>query len=83
MIVKCANPACSAPFQYLRDGKLFHMDFSSSPHGSKLVGRAKPAQRVENYWLCGPCSTSHTVVMRGGKVKTIPLQATAFKAAAS
>jgi len=83
MISKCANPACSVPFQYLRRGKLFHMELNASPHGPKLVGSAEPAPRVEHYWLCGPCSTSHTVVMRGGKVKTIPLQATAFKAAAS
>ena len=30
MLSKCANPLCSAPFQYLRDGKVFQVELDSS-----------------------------------------------------
>jgi hypothetical protein len=85
MIAKCANPACSVPFHYLRDGKLFRMEFDPdrSPSGPKLVGSAKPARRIEHFWLCGPCSAKLTVVMAGGQVKTIPLAPFAFRRAAA
>ena len=28
MISKCANPNCSTPFHYLRDGKVFRVDLN-------------------------------------------------------
>ena len=82
MISKCANPACSVPFQYLRDGKLFRMEFRPPAHGPKMMGSAKSA-KIEHYWLCGPCSSSYTMVMRGGQAKAVPLQPALFKAAAA
>ena len=83
MIAKCANPACSVPFHYLRDGKLFRMESRSAPFGPKLAGGARPSRKIEHFWLCGPCSTTLTVVMSGGQVKTVPLEPVAFKVAAA
>src|SRR5438067_10373352 len=30
MLSKCANPLCSVPFQYLRDGKVFQVELDES-----------------------------------------------------
>ncbi len=83
MITKCANPACSVPFHYLRDGKLFRMEFGSGPSGPTLTGSPKPARRIEHFWLCGPCSTTLTLVMSGGQLKTVSLEPGAFVRAAA
>jgi hypothetical protein len=62
MLSKCANPACSTPLIYLREGKIFMMDQNSAaqvrPQGPVLV---KPGNRVEHFWLCGPCSVQLTI----------------------
>jgi len=49
MLGKCSNPSCSAPFRYLRDGKLFRLE--ADP---KL--RARRPNRLEYFWLCDGCS---------------------------
>ena len=59
MLSKCANPACSRPFRYLRDGKLFEID--STQMEKPLTGK-KPVRHVEFFWLCGDCSAELTVV---------------------
>ena len=70
MVSKCANPACSTPFHYLREGKVFRIEVEVAPpiaaeetvelsDGNKvpfLVERPKAARKVEHFWLCGPCS---------------------------
>lgn len=88
MLSKCANPQCSASFQYLREGKLFQIDSESADgrHGGpQLVDGKRPTRRIEYFWLCGPCSSSMTLAYEKGKgVVTVPLQkAAAFRAAAS
>ncbi len=73
MLSKCANPACSQPFRYLRDGKLFEIEtrVGSDP----AVGERKPGRRVEFFWLCGQCSTELTVINdKDQGVITIPIQ---------
>ena len=87
MLSKCANPACSTPFRYLRDGKLFEIE-TKSPAGENETGTKKHSRRVEFYWLCGECSSELTVVQDQSKgVITVPiLEATPFlvrRAAAS
>ena len=63
MLSKCANPACSTPLIYLREGKIFMLEHGFQPQvrpeGPMLV---KPGARVEHFWLCGPCSTQLTIV---------------------
>jgi hypothetical protein len=68
MLSKCANPSCSTPLIYLREGKLFAVQpagrtklshLKLAPHGPIL---ASPSNRVEHFWLCGPCSERLTLV---------------------
>jgi hypothetical protein len=49
MLGKCSNPSCSAPFRYLRDGKLFRLE--SDPR----LRTSKP-NKLEYFWLCDHCS---------------------------
>jgi hypothetical protein len=62
MINKCANPSCSTPLVYLREGKIFMVETPSQPGvvGSTPIG-PKGQARVEHFWLCGPCSLSMTL----------------------
>lgn len=76
MLTKCANPSCSTPLIYLREGKIFKMDSSAkaanNPAGPALV---KPGERIEHFWLCGPCSKRLTLVYhpeRGPQVEPKP-----------
>jgi len=59
MLSKCLNPACSTPFRYFRDGRIFNIEIASS----KSDGRAR---RRELFWLCGTCSTTMKVTVRDG-----------------
>lgn len=62
MLSKCANPSCNAPFQYLREGRLFKFDQQQVEHaGPRLVTSKKPVRRVEHFWLCADCATRLTV----------------------
>jgi hypothetical protein len=63
MLSKCANPSCSKQFIYLREGKLFVMEHTAKTR-LKLQGPvlAKPASRLEHFWLCGSCSESLTLI---------------------
>ena len=80
MLSKCANPACTTPFHYLRDGRLFQMETGVGP---QLVGSKKPQAKVEYFWLCSRCSAEITLSYERGKgVTTVPLAARR-KAAAS
>ena len=64
MLAKCANPTCSTPLIYLREGKVFMVE---NPADQKIrlqgpiLAKPKPAARVEHFWLCGPCSTEMTL----------------------
>ncbi len=60
MLSKCANPSCSTPLVYLREGKIFMMEQAPGP---QAVDRKKvSAPRVEHFWLCGRCSAEMTLV---------------------
>ena len=69
MIAKCANPDCSTPFLYLREGKVFRMEFDSP-----LKPGSQPARKIEHFWLCGPCSTTLTLVVNQAKVETVSIE---------
>lgn len=60
MLSKCLNPACSTPFRYFRNGKIFNLEMSSSP------GSRGKERRSEFFWLCGPCSITMKVTLRDG-----------------
>ena len=80
MLSKCANPDCSTPLHYLRDGKVFQVEMSRPVP----IDERKPLRRVEHFWLCGPCSESQTLTydMQYG-VRVLPKQAMMRRAAAS
>jgi hypothetical protein len=61
MLAKCANPTCSTPLVYLREGKIFMVE-SPQPKFERLnAAKPKASNRVEHFWLCGPCSNEMTV----------------------
>jgi hypothetical protein len=82
MISKCANPQCSAPFRYLRDGKLFRVDLDQLESVSAAQNDSdKPWHRVEHFWLCGRCAATMTLVAgKGKRVTAVPLSAELRKA---
>ena len=66
---KCANPACSAPFLYLHEGRIFVL---RSP---RLADSDVTDAVLERYWLCGLCSETMTLVQQEGKVVLRNIQA--------
>ncbi len=75
MISKCANPACSTPFHYMRDGRLFRMETApDGPTGAEPLDfrERRPPRHVEHYWLCGKCAASFTLVVDHGRVVAMP-----------
>ncbi len=77
MLAKCANPSCSAPFHYMRDGKLFQIaadDRRLMPVNDLGTGPKKPPRSVEFFWLCGDCCKKFTIRVDGIRgVHTVPL----------
>lgn len=73
MLAKCANPACSAPFRYLHEGKLFRLDLGAGP--PSLSGHVP--RRLQYFWLCDQCARSMTLEFNGGQVMARPLPETA------
>jgi hypothetical protein len=90
MVSKCANTECGAPFQYLREGRLFKFEVgrnlqqNAAPPGPRIVPAKKGPARVEHFWLCGRCSQQMTLRydMSSGVI-VIPLQRFWYNAAAS
>ena len=99
MVSKCANPACSTPFHYLREGKIFRVEIEVTPpasteetiefsNGSKtpfLVGSRKPMRKLEHFWLCGTCAQTMSLLFdKDNGITVLPKQrARAVAAAAS
>jgi hypothetical protein len=68
MLAKCLNPVCSTTFRYMREGRLFHVDFVSVP----TAGLAAD-QKGEYFWLCAECARRLKVVVEDGQVTTRPM----------
>ena len=56
MVSRCFNPACSTPFRYLHDGRIYQLEIPAAPH----------SPRREYFWLCGRCCSELSVVLRDG-----------------
>lgn len=68
MLSKCANPACSAPFLYLHEGKLFRFDL-----GERMpIPPGHSGGAVQYFWLCEDCAGSMTLKVQGGEVMACP-----------
>jgi hypothetical protein len=84
MLSKCLNPCCSATFQYLRQGRLFRIDYTeadrkSARSGQQIVdsqrGNARPS---EHFWLCEKCAATMTIAVSGaGEVHLVPFEVSA------
>ncbi|HEY2114068.1 MAG TPA: hypothetical protein VGJ51_03210 [Candidatus Angelobacter sp.] len=63
MLAKCANPSCSTPLVYLREGKIFMVESpqSQTDKDAAIIFRPKSPNRVEHFWLCGPCAAQLTL----------------------
>jgi hypothetical protein len=66
MVSKCANPGCSAPFLYLRQGRLFCMETSAPLRDEAPSFGADPtlerrSRRLEFFWLCEDCAPAVTL----------------------
>jgi hypothetical protein len=59
MINQCANPSCCKPLHYLREGRIFVFDLPDLNTPVPAAGGG--ARRLQNFWVCGPCS--ETMVM--------------------
>jgi hypothetical protein len=58
MVSNCANPDCSKPLLYLRDGRIYVFDTTAGAIGSD----GKHQRRLEHYWLCGACAKTLVLV---------------------
>lgn len=67
MISKCANPACSAHFLYLHEGRVFRVLREARDMREAQMGvdpNLKKHPQVEFYWLCDRCAVTMTVRVR-------------------
>lgn len=84
MLAKCANPACSATFHYLHEGKLFPIELRSD--SALLESITDPGFRStplysQCFWLCSPCSRVMTIQPDGkGGVSIVRGQVTLLRA---
>ena len=66
MLSKCANPACSARFHYLHEGRIFNIETGTA--SSQRNGL--PIRKIEHFWLCERCAQTFTVMLENGVVTT-------------
>ena len=89
MVSKCANPGCSAPFLYMRQGRLFRIEtFSQQGRNLGPSFGTDPtlgslSRRLEFFWLCDDCAPLMTVSFEPGRgVVVVKAQAQARAALA-
>lgn len=54
MVGNCANPGCSRPFRYLRQGRVYVAEVPD-------VRRGESVRRREYFWLCEQCVPRYTM----------------------
>jgi len=74
MLEKCANPACTATFRRLRDGRVFVTEVEADYRSSASGG----SRQRQYFWLCNSCCRTMTVIAEKGKrAQVVPLLMTA------
>jgi hypothetical protein len=68
VLSKCLNPACSAKFRYLHEGRIFKLEIASV-----VPKKGSPRGRIEHFWLCPRCAQELGVVLDNGSVTIRPL----------
>src|SRR5689334_18579295 len=64
MLTKCANPLCSRPLHYLRDGKVYRVEIKEEmqENGSNpFLVSSRRKSNLQHYWLCGDCMITMTL----------------------
>jgi hypothetical protein len=80
MVEKCANPACTATFRRLRDGRVFVTEVEADYRS----GASGLMRQRQCFWLCNSCCRIMTVIAEKGKrAQVVPLPATATAARAA
>jgi hypothetical protein len=75
MLSKCANPACSERFRYLRQGRIFNLEVRVASSRSDK----EDSHKVEYFWLCDHCAAAMEVVCENGLIITRPLHSPASR----
>lgn len=70
MLAHCINEGCSAPFRYLREGRLFSLAIERDTQSGDGVLRLNG--QVEHFWLCGRCSRTMTLSIDNGRIQVVP-----------
>src|SRR3954470_8284530 len=71
MVSNCANPKCSKPLVYLREGRIFVFDVPLQRLPEEGTGRG--SHRLEHFWLCGECSQTMILQQAGDRsIQLIP-----------
>ncbi len=70
MLSKCANPACSARFLYLHEGRIFNIEVDAGMTTDPELRICGRPRRLEHYWLCANCAQLLTVRCEHGAVVT-------------
>jgi len=89
MVSKCANPGCSAPFLYLRQGRLFRFEtLKNEGRENRPTFGMDPtlgplSRRLEFFWLCDDCAPLLTVQFEAGSGVVIRPRAHAAMAVAA
>ncbi len=78
MVAHCANENCRVRLHSFSEGRLFQFDIVSvsMSAGDVSVGISEQAERRQSaqFWLCGKCAGSMTLVMEPAQaLKLIPL----------
>jgi hypothetical protein len=74
MLQKCANPACSAPFRSLREGKLFLAETLPQDSSRSFGGERRKVRKREHFWLCDACANHFTLRFDAERgMLTVPL----------
>ena len=61
MLQKCANPKCTTPYKYFREGRLY--EFQVTPDsGCQSESVSTMSSRRELFWLCDVCAASHALI---------------------
>lgn len=78
MLAYCANPSCRVPLHSFAEGRLFQFEvvsisISASDESAEPFDE-KPERQTAQFWLCGACASSMTLVLEPQKgLALVPL----------
>lgn len=77
MVEKCANPACSARFHTLREGRVFVKEVEDNSAGDV----SRHGRQLRYAWLCEFCCKTMTVVVKERtSIEVVPLSVSEIRA---